>query len=431
VRRLTWQQMVGGAAPMLALAAVLLATATGSLDFIRSPLLVGGLSAGFAAAAGAVFGMIGLGAAGAVLLGIALVAHPAAVPGGELAWWLPPLGCGAALSAVGIRRGLTGWQRRRVLSAGAEIERLRARVKELESLQQAGSAAAVLGAASDAWIAAVDRLAESGAAMIARMPEGLVSSRDAKAFAAAVREARRGLLAQAALAGSFSLEAKREASLEDAVHAAVDATKAVFDERAVTLTCDTSAAGTPCVLDDKLLAVAIAALLSNAAEASPRGGAVHLVAHADYRGERGLIEVTDKGSGISPDVIPHVFKPFFSTRPGKLGLGLASAREIVAKLGGSIAVSANELRGMTFRIRIPMRRATLEGETADREAEQSRRQARESELAGVTQALETVLSALEAGTPPQAAAREGLAVVAAAAGASSPASKASVLRAVE
>lgn len=66
------------------------------------------------------------------------------------------------------------------------------------------------------------------------------------------------------------------------------------------------------------------------------------------------IEVTDTGTGIAPEVLPHVFEPFFSTKKGKgTGLGLSSARWIAEYHGGSIAVESALGKGSTFRILLP------------------------------------------------------------------------------
>ncbi len=71
------------------------------------------------------------------------------------------------------------------------------------------------------------------------------------------------------------------------------------------------------------------------------------------------IEVTDNGSGISPDNLPRIFEPFFTTRsddvpaPGH-GLGLTVCREIVNELGGTITASGAPGEGATFSIRLPL-----------------------------------------------------------------------------
>ncbi len=65
------------------------------------------------------------------------------------------------------------------------------------------------------------------------------------------------------------------------------------------------------------------------------------------------ITVRDNGPGIPGDVLPHVFKPFFSRRPGGTGLGLAISKDIVEAHGGTLTVSSLCGFRTTFRIVLP------------------------------------------------------------------------------
>jgi nitrogen fixation/metabolism regulation signal transduction histidine kinase len=62
------------------------------------------------------------------------------------------------------------------------------------------------------------------------------------------------------------------------------------------------------------------------------------------------IVVHDNGRGISPDVLPRIFEPHFSTRTSGSGLGLAISRQIIDGWGGAIAVESEPGRGTTVRI---------------------------------------------------------------------------------
>ena len=61
----------------------------------------------------------------------------------------------------------------------------------------------------------------------------------------------------------------------------------------------------------------------------------------------------DTGKGMSPEVLARVFRPFFSTKPGGTGLGLATARKIIEAHGGAIDVQSEVGRGTKFTIRLP------------------------------------------------------------------------------
>ena len=67
------------------------------------------------------------------------------------------------------------------------------------------------------------------------------------------------------------------------------------------------------------------------------------------------LRVKDSGPGIPPDVIPRIFDPFFTARPGTSagGLGLAVAFGIAHGLGGDISVSSPPGEGATFRMVLP------------------------------------------------------------------------------
>ena len=73
-------------------------------------------------------------------------------------------------------------------------------------------------------------------------------------------------------------------------------------------------------------------------------------------GEYLVVQVTDTGSGIPPDVIDRIFEPFFTTKEvGKgTGLGLAACHGVVRDHGGDIAVRSRVGEGSTFRVFLPV-----------------------------------------------------------------------------
>jgi len=68
------------------------------------------------------------------------------------------------------------------------------------------------------------------------------------------------------------------------------------------------------------------------------------------------ISVEDNGSGIPPEVLPHIFEPFFSTKDSVrgTGLGLAIAQDIVERHGGTIRVETEPDAGSRFRVWLPL-----------------------------------------------------------------------------
>jgi len=76
-------------------------------------------------------------------------------------------------------------------------------------------------------------------------------------------------------------------------------------------------------------------LLSNAVEAMPGGGAIHIDASEDARGVSVIVE--DTGPGIPPQIQTEVFKPFVTGKRSGLGLGLALSRQTMTELGGGLS----------------------------------------------------------------------------------------------
>jgi two-component system, cell cycle sensor histidine kinase and response regulator CckA len=121
--------------------------------------------------------------------------------------------------------------------------------------------------------------------------------------------------------------------------------------------------GDPPMLDQVLLNFAV-----NARDAMPSGGVITIrtstrvirtgdcVAHPQARpGTFGVLEFSDGGHGIPPEVLPQIFEPFFTTKPqGKgTGLGLATVYGIVQQHAGWIEVESEVDVGTTFRVMIP------------------------------------------------------------------------------
>jgi len=71
-------------------------------------------------------------------------------------------------------------------------------------------------------------------------------------------------------------------------------------------------------------------------------------------GERIAIEVTDDGVGIPTEALPRLFDPFFSTKEGGNGLGLALTHEIVREHHGDLEAQSTVGRGTTFTLRVPI-----------------------------------------------------------------------------
>jgi signal transduction histidine kinase len=107
----------------------------------------------------------------------------------------------------------------------------------------------------------------------------------------------------------------------------------------------------PVALDRDMFKQALLNLLLNAEQAMPSGGVITLQASAESGGVR--LDVIDTGKGMAPEVVAKAFKPFFSTRPGGSGLGLATTRKIIEAHGGTITLQSEAGRGTKFTIHLP------------------------------------------------------------------------------
>lgn len=128
----------------------------------------------------------------------------------------------------------------------------------------------------------------------------------------------------------------------------------------VTLAVTATAPGPGLRADPVRLRQAVGNLVSNAVRHTPEGGRVTLRAYASEEGDGTvLVEVTDTGSGIPPEDLPHVFDRFWraeksrSRRTGGSGLGLAIVRKLVEAHGGTVDATSVEGEGSTFVLRLP------------------------------------------------------------------------------
>jgi len=117
----------------------------------------------------------------------------------------------------------------------------------------------------------------------------------------------------------------------------------------VELQLDLPDACTPVLVDSELIQHAFLHVARNAVEAMPRGGTLTLRARVPETGSGFVcVDFADTGEGIERTVLPRVFEPFYTTRAGGVGLGLATARKLVEQQGGHIAVESQPGGGACF-----------------------------------------------------------------------------------
>ena len=93
-------------------------------------------------------------------------------------------------------------------------------------------------------------------------------------------------------------------------------------------------------------------LVQNAIDASTPGCPVFVRVASEAL--HGVIEVTDSGTGMSPEFVrSRLFKPFDSTKQGGFGIGAYEARELVRAMQGRLDVESREGLGTRFTVRLP------------------------------------------------------------------------------
>jgi signal transduction histidine kinase len=105
--------------------------------------------------------------------------------------------------------------------------------------------------------------------------------------------------------------------------------------------------------DPRKLRQALLNIVINAIQASPRGSKVLLSVARDCEGAR--ITVRDEGVGMTPEVLERIRKPYFTTKEGGSGLGLAVARGLLEQHGGNLEFKSAPRTGTTATIFVPMK----------------------------------------------------------------------------
>jgi len=108
----------------------------------------------------------------------------------------------------------------------------------------------------------------------------------------------------------------------------------------------------PVLLDPYMIKQACLNIFKNAIESMPEGGEITIFTEIGW--EHIALRCTDQGFGIKKENLNNIFNPFFSTKEGAFGLGLAMARKIIEDHEGAITVTAEKGQGTTVEFRLPL-----------------------------------------------------------------------------
>jgi signal transduction histidine kinase len=149
-------------------------------------------------------------------------------------------------------------------------------------------------------------------------------------------------------------------SLSDAVSDSFNTLQETARTKGLTLSSDLPPGLPPAHADQTRVRQILIILLDNAIKFSPPGGAVHVQARLLEEDPHFLLlEVSDSGRGISPEVAERIFErlyqesePIHASRKG-LGLGLYICKELVTRQGGQIWVKRRTEQGSTLSFTLP------------------------------------------------------------------------------
>jgi signal transduction histidine kinase len=169
------------------------------------------------------------------------------------------------------------------------------------------------------------------------------------------------------------VELKRESlDLANVINHAVETVEPLFRERQHEVSIISSYRSLHVNGDMARLVQCVVNILTNAAKYTDAGGKINLKTRAEEEGYA-LVEISDTGAGISPELLPRVFELFvqgdrtLDRSLGGLGIGLSVARQLIEMHGGRVAALSPGLgRGSTFKLWLPLieRPGELAGDAA-------------------------------------------------------------------
>ncbi len=151
---------------------------------------------------------------------------------------------------------------------------------------------------------------------------------------------------------------KGPCNLLDVVRAQIRAHEGLAEERGVTLNLTHDDNLVPVQADERRLHQVLDNLISNSIKYNRQGGEVRI--HVERRHDALQVTLQDKGIGIAPEDLPHIFDKFYrapreeASQIEGSGLGLSIAKAIIERHGGSISVASELGQGSTFWFVLPL-----------------------------------------------------------------------------
>ena len=169
------------------------------------------------------------------------------------------------------------------------------------------------------------------------------------------------------VAGKMSVE-MHACELIDVINAGVSVARPAADARGISLNVQLDPSASAASGDAGRLQQVVWNLVSNAVKFTPKGGRIDVML---TRAQSNIqLQVSDTGQGISPELLPRIFDPFWQgdsgTRRafGGLGLGLSIVKYIVEAHGGTVEAQSDG-KGSTFTVRLPIRAVQMADDHPD------------------------------------------------------------------
>lgn len=147
---------------------------------------------------------------------------------------------------------------------------------------------------------------------------------------------------------------RRNTQMSDLVSEVEPALQALAHAAAISLKVNMQAPLPDVSVDRLRIQLVLFSLVQNALEASAQNKGAHVL--IEVRADRYAVEtsVTDCGAGIAADLTDKVFRPFYTTKAGGTGLGLASSRASIEAHEGTIGFEKAMPAGCRFFFRLPI-----------------------------------------------------------------------------
>jgi len=144
----------------------------------------------------------------------------------------------------------------------------------------------------------------------------------------------------------------KDVPIRELINSAVEPYLGQIEEQSIDL--NISIEKSTLYVDAGLVTKAVSIIVENTLDALSDGGEINI--HSEMDENQCIIYIRDTGSGITPEDIPFVFNPFFSTKADGTGIDLSMVKRILESHGGRVEVRSEPAKGTAFFLTFPLER---------------------------------------------------------------------------